>query len=195
MLRLAMLRLRVSAKLYCFMWRPEHLRWPAPCTTLQKEELQFSFGLAPALRLSKEKFLAGEPNSSNSNKSISISWRYLYVVYMIKEGLFVGMSNITTRCMIWTGRKTADEKMRFGANVPQLVLRSLQIAKSSPSGPVYLMGAREVMESDVQPLDLKKIQPAKWKPLARQALADEVFNFLNCLTEGRTNNCGSIGKC
>src|SRR5271170_8243130 len=71
--------------------------------------------------------------------------------------------------------------MRFGANVPQLVLRSLQIAKSSPPGPVYLMGAREVMESDVQPLDLKKIQPAKWKPLARQALADEVCVFLKLL--------------
>lgn len=69
--------------------------------------------------------------------------------------------------------------MRFGANVPQLVMRSLQIAKSSPQGPVYLMGAREVMESDVQPLDLKKIQPAKWKPLGRQALADDVFVPLN----------------
>jgi acetolactate synthase-1/2/3 large subunit len=64
--------------------------------------------------------------------------------------------------------------MRFGANVPQLVLRSLQIAKSSPPGPVYLMGAREVMESDVHPLDVKKVQPTKWKPLAREALADEV---------------------
>jgi hypothetical protein len=57
------------------------------------------------------------------------------------------------------------------------------------------MGAREVMESDVKPLDLTKVQPAKWKPLARQALADEVCLFLNCLTEGRTNNCGSIGEC
>lgn len=36
------------------------------------------------------------------------------------------------------------------------------------------MGAREVMESDVQPLDVKKVQPTKWKPLAREALADEV---------------------
>jgi hypothetical protein len=189
-----MLRSPVSAKLSCFMWRPELLRWLVPCTTLQKEERLFSFGPAQALRLSKEKFLVGELNSSNSNKSRSISWQYLYVVYMINEGSFVGMSNTTTRCVIWI-RKVADKKMRFGANVPQLVMRSLQIAKSSPPGPVYLMGAREVMESDVQPLDLKKIQPAKWKPLARQALADEVFGFFNCLTEGRTNNCGGIGKC
>jgi acetolactate synthase I/II/III large subunit len=65
-------------------------------------------------------------------------------------------------------------EMRFGANVPQLVLRSLQIAKSAPSGPVYLMGAREVMESTQPHLDLEKIQPHKWKPLGRIALADEV---------------------
>jgi acetolactate synthase I/II/III large subunit len=73
--------------------------------------------------------------------------------------------------------------MRFGANVPQLTLRSLQIAKSSPPGPVYLMGAREVMESDVQQLDLKKIQVDKWKPLASQALTDEVFHSIS-LTVG-----------
>jgi len=36
------------------------------------------------------------------------------------------------------------------------------------------MGAREVMESDQPHLDLEKIQPHKWKPLGRLALADEV---------------------
>jgi hypothetical protein len=40
------------------------------------------------------------------------------------------------------------------------------------------MGAREVMESEVQPLDLKKIQPQKWKPLGRLALSDEVLKQL-----------------
>ena len=64
--------------------------------------------------------------------------------------------------------------MRYPANVPQLVLRSLQIAKSAPAGPVYLMGAREVMESDVPQLEVEKVQPHKWKPLGRLALADEV---------------------
>jgi acetolactate synthase-1/2/3 large subunit len=60
--------------------------------------------------------------------------------------------------------------MRFGANVPQVVLRSLQIAKSSPSGPVYLMGARDVMESEVKRFNL---DTTRWKPLAKLALADE----------------------
>ncbi len=64
--------------------------------------------------------------------------------------------------------------MRFGANVPQLTLRALQIARSTPIGPVYLMGAREVMESEVQPLNQKKIQPQKSKPVDQMALADEV---------------------
>ena len=75
--------------------------------------------------------------------------------------------------------------MRYGANVPQLVLRSLQIAKSSPQGPIYLMGAREVMESEVEPLDLKKVQPEKWKPLGRLALADDVLHPSTKLTKGR----------
>jgi acetolactate synthase I/II/III large subunit len=85
--------------------------------------------------------------------------------------------------------------MRFGVNVPQLVMRSLQIAKSSPPGPVYLMGAREVMESNVQPLDLKKIQPAKWKPLARQALDDDVTNFPGLTDVGCANYCGGVDEC
>lgn len=78
--------------------------------------------------------------------------------------------------------------MRFGANVPQLVLRSLQIARSAPQGPIYLMGAREVMESEVQPLDLKKIQVEKWKPLGRLALADDVLHACTKLMKGRKNN-------
>src|SRR5690606_20358076 len=35
--------------------------------------------------------------------------------------------------------------IRTGRNVPQLVLRALQLATSQPAGPVYLTGAREVL--------------------------------------------------
>jgi acetolactate synthase I/II/III large subunit len=69
----------------------------------------------------------------------------------------------------------------------------LQIARSSPPGPVYLMGAREVMESEVQPLDLEKIQPQKWKPLGPMALAGEVLSPKMYLRIGRTNSCGNSG--
>ena len=41
-----------------------------------------------------------------------------------------------------------DNEIRTGRNVKQLVHRALQFAHSDPKGPVYLMGAREVMEEE-----------------------------------------------
>jgi acetolactate synthase-1/2/3 large subunit len=41
--------------------------------------------------------------------------------------------------------------------------RALQLAKSEPRGPVYLVGAREVMEEDVTPV---AIDMAEWPPIA-----------------------------
>ena len=42
-----------------------------------------------------------------------------------------------------------DNEIRSGRNIKQLVHRALQFAYSDPKGPVYLMGAREVMEEEV----------------------------------------------
>jgi acetolactate synthase-1/2/3 large subunit len=44
-----------------------------------------------------------------------------------------------------------DAEFRTGRHVKQLVHRALQFANSDPKGPVYLMGAREVMEEAVSP--------------------------------------------
>lgn len=44
-----------------------------------------------------------------------------------------------------------DNEFRTGRNVRQIVGRALQFANSEPKGPVYLMGAREVMEETVEP--------------------------------------------
>lgn len=44
-----------------------------------------------------------------------------------------------------------DNEIRSGRNVKQLVHRALQIARSAPAGPVYLVGSREVMEEPVEP--------------------------------------------
>ena len=44
-----------------------------------------------------------------------------------------------------------DNEIRTGRNVKQLVHRALQIARSEPAGPVYLVGPREVMEEPVEP--------------------------------------------
>jgi acetolactate synthase-1/2/3 large subunit len=55
-----------------------------------------------------------------------------------------------------------DAELRTGHNVKQMVYRALQFATSDPKGPVYLMGAREVMEEEVAPA-LSAI--ASWRPI------------------------------
>src|SRR6201989_905252 len=64
-----------------------------------------------------------------------------------------------------------DNEIRTGRNVKQLVHRALQIARSEPAGPVYLVGPREVMEEPVAPY---AVDPAYFGPVRPGALADEV---------------------
>jgi thiamine pyrophosphate-dependent acetolactate synthase large subunit-like protein len=45
-------------------------------------------------------------------------------------------------------------EIKRGANVKQMVNRALQFATSDPKGPVYLYGAREAMEEDIEPYEL-----------------------------------------
>ncbi len=49
-------------------------------------------------------------------------------------------------------RYTAE--IKTGKNIKQMVNRALQFATSDPKGPVYLMGAREIMEEELDPYDL-----------------------------------------
>lgn len=60
-----------------------------------------------------------------------------------------------------------DNEIRTGVNVKQLVNRALQFAYSEPKGPVYLVGAREVMEQEVAP---KSLQRAEWPAISPGAL-------------------------
>jgi acetolactate synthase I/II/III large subunit len=60
-----------------------------------------------------------------------------------------------------------DNEIRTGRNVKQLVHRAMQFAHSDPAGPVYLMGAREVMEEEVPPVALDM---SEWGPIAPAAL-------------------------
>jgi acetolactate synthase I/II/III large subunit len=62
-----------------------------------------------------------------------------------------------------------DNELRTGRNIKQMVHRALQIARSDPRGPVYLMGAREVMEEELS--EEVAIDPAQWQPIAPAALA------------------------
>jgi acetolactate synthase I/II/III large subunit len=60
-----------------------------------------------------------------------------------------------------------DNEIRTGRNVKQLVHRALQIARSDPPGPVYLVGPREVME---EPLEPYTVDPAQFRPVEPAAL-------------------------
>lgn len=63
-----------------------------------------------------------------------------------------------------------EAELRTGTNMKQMVHRALQFAASDPKGPVYLTGAREVMEETVKPI---KVSPRAFSPLQPSALSDD----------------------
>jgi acetolactate synthase I/II/III large subunit len=76
-----------------------------------------------------------------------------------------------------------DAELRSGRNVKEMVYRALQLATSDPKGPVYLMGAREVMEEEVPPA---ANGVAKWRPIEPAALdPDEVARIGAALAGAR----------
>lgn len=60
-------------------------------------------------------------------------------------------------------------EFKTGKNVKQMVNRALQFARSDPAGPVYLCGAREVMEEEIQPYQIEQDQ---WEPIEPGALSE-----------------------
>ena len=62
-----------------------------------------------------------------------------------------------------------DNELRSARNVKQIVHRSLQIAQSDPKGPVYIVGAREVMEEETEAI---AADVADWPPIAPAPLAE-----------------------
>ncbi len=60
-----------------------------------------------------------------------------------------------------------DNEIRSPSNVKQLVNRALQFATSDPKGPVYLMGAREVMEASAPRVFIDR---RCWGPVGAAAL-------------------------
>src|SRR5687768_11628678 len=59
-------------------------------------------------------------------------------------------------------------EIKSGKNVKQLVNRALQFAKSDPMGPVYLLGAREAMEEELDPY---KLEQNDWHHVSPAALS------------------------
>ncbi|HEV7478934.1 MAG TPA: thiamine pyrophosphate-requiring protein, partial [Roseiarcus sp.] len=68
-----------------------------------------------------------------------------------------------------------DNELRSAHNVKQIVHRSLQLAHSDPKGPVYLVGAREVMEAETRSV---AIDVAEWPPIAPTPLAETAVTSL-----------------
>jgi acetolactate synthase-1/2/3 large subunit len=63
-----------------------------------------------------------------------------------------------------------ENELRTAKNVAQIVHRAFQFAHSDPKGPVYITGAREVMEEETE---ARSIDLAQWRPLAPSALAGD----------------------
>lgn len=66
-------------------------------------------------------------------------------------------------------------EIKTGKNVKQIVNRALKFATSDPQGPVYLVGAREVMEEDIEPYQLDQ---SLWGPVAPAALPRDAVNMI-----------------
>ena len=77
-----------------------------------------------------------------------------------------------------------DNELRSGRNVKQIVHRSLQIAQSDPKGPVYIVGAREVMEEETEAV---AIDAADWPPIAAAPLPDAaVADLIEAVQKARS---------
>ncbi|KFX85957.1 hypothetical protein V490_09300 [Pseudogymnoascus sp. VKM F-3557] len=75
-------------------------------------------------------------------------------------------------------------EIKTGKNVKQMVNRALQFACSDPAGPVYLCGAREVMEEDLSPYSLEQ---AHWNPVEPAALSDNAVKTIAEALAGAEN--------
>ncbi|KAI9825063.1 MAG: hypothetical protein M1832_001382 [Thelocarpon impressellum] len=74
-------------------------------------------------------------------------------------------------------------EIKTGRNVKQMVNRALQFATSDPQGPVYLVGAREVMEQELEPYQLTQ---KHWNPIGVGVLPESaVAEIATALVEAK----------
>lgn len=66
-------------------------------------------------------------------------------------------------------------EIKTGRNVKQMVNRALQFATSMPMGPVYLVGAREPMEEELDPYSLEQ---GHWGALGPVALTEDAVRTI-----------------
>lgn len=76
-----------------------------------------------------------------------------------------------------------EGEVRAAPAIRQLVARAFQFALSDPKGPVYLTGAREIMEA---PVPAERIVPRNWKPISLGAIPpDGVAELSGALVNAR----------
>ncbi|HEY1721943.1 MAG TPA: thiamine pyrophosphate-requiring protein [Magnetospirillaceae bacterium] len=76
-----------------------------------------------------------------------------------------------------------DNELRSGKNVKPIVHRAMQIAHSDPKGPVYLVGAREVMEQEGEK---RETDIGQWTPVAPIPMpADGVALLVDVLAKAK----------
>ncbi|TPX13078.1 uncharacterized protein E0L32_006504 [Thyridium curvatum] len=66
-------------------------------------------------------------------------------------------------------------EFKTGRNIKQVMNRALQFATSDPKGPVYITGAREVMEQEITPYALNQ---SAWAPIAPTALTSDAVELI-----------------
>jgi thiamine pyrophosphate-dependent acetolactate synthase large subunit-like protein len=66
-------------------------------------------------------------------------------------------------------------EFKTGRNIKQVLNRALQFASSDPKGPVYVTGAREVMEEEITPYSLDQ---SVWEPVIPTALPQEALELI-----------------
>ncbi|WP_142002824.1 thiamine pyrophosphate-requiring protein [Amycolatopsis cihanbeyliensis] len=79
-----------------------------------------------------------------------------------------------------------DYEIRVADNVKQIVHRAAQIATSDPAGPVYLVGAREVMEQRLEPASADRPEYAldRYTPVEPAALAPDTVRAVGAALAG-----------
>lgn len=83
-------------------------------------------------------------------------------------------------------------EIKTGKNVKQLVNRAFQFATSAPKGPVYLVGAREAMEEELDPYELTQ---AHWGAVGAGALTQDAVESIAAALVGAMEPLIVTGYC
>ena len=85
------------------------------------------------------------------------------------------LQNVGDQAGIVRGYTKMTYELHSGKNIPQMVFRALQLAKSTPQGPVYTVASREVLEEAAPEV---RLNPETWAPVAPSGLDEASVRLL-----------------